>query len=379
MPRTTTGLPAYLPFASAAAALVALGGCLPVVAIDHHQEVWTSVAIGAQDDLTAVQFLDLTTGYAIGDHGTVLKTTDGGATWTRLVPTAVAGKKLLGLSFLDAAQGFAISETSLYKTADGGATWAELYDFRAKHQDPPRAVKFVTASAGYVTCNKAIYQTLDGSSWTKANVPQGSAVEANGATVYVAGYEVYTSQLTNVYVGVPGAGKPCTGFGDCGAAIHFPSATDGWIFGSTGNKGDGLTGITFRRTRDGGQTWTTGDPNGQVGAMMAYAGTRAGLYPPRLRFTTADHGWLLVDGDLMATHDGGTTWKRQVQFRNPDKFDKEALTKKNDDLFDVSAPDATHAWMVGAGGRVYKWENRYYPPYLDGDAPLSALWDPRKR
>ncbi len=363
----------------AAAALATLGGCLPVVAIDHRQEVWTPVNIGVQDELTAVQFLDANTGYVIGANGTVLKTADGGASWTRLVPTAVAGKKLLGLSFLDAAQGFAISETSLYKTADGGATWAEVYDFKAKHQDQPRAVKFVTTGAGFVTGARAIYQTLDGATWTKAEVKYGSAVEAAGTTVFIAGYEVFTSNLTNVYVGVPAAGKPCSGMGDCGAAIHFPTQQEGWIFGATGMKGDGLTGVSFKRTRDGGQTWSTGDPNSQLGAMMAYAGTGMGLYPPRVRFTSADHGWLLVDGDMMATHDAGTTWKRQVQFRTPDKFDKEALTKKSNDLFDVSAPDATHAWLVGAGGRVFKWENKYYPPYLDGDAPLSALWDPRKR
>ena len=370
------------PFARLAPLVLAamlLPGCLPKVVVDHRQEVWTRVPTGAEDALTAVQFVDVNTGYVVGENGTILKTTDAGATWVRLLPVAVAGKKLLGISFLDAAQGFAISETSLYKTTDGGATWAEAFDFQAKLGDQVRAVKFLTASAGFVTGNKGIYQTLDGTAWTKAKIEYGSAVEAIGTTVYVAGFSVFTSNLTDLYVGVPAAQPPCRGMGDCGAAIHFPTEQEGWIFGTTGVKGDGLTGASIQRTRDGGRTWANGDPGGQIFQKLAYAGNKMGLYPPRVRFTDAAHGWLLIDGDVFATNDGGTSWQRQVQFEAPDAFDKEVVKRKNDEYFDVSAPDATHAWMVGAGGRVYRWENKYYPPYVDGDAPLAALWDPKKR
>lgn len=363
----------------AALAALALPGCMPVITIDHYQEVWSKVPIAAEDDLTAVQFLDPTTGYVAGDKGTILKTTDGGATWSRLVPTAVAGERLLGMSFVDAATGYVITESKLFKTADGGATWEQAYDFAEKLKDRLRAVKFVTGTAGFVTGNRSLYQTLDGKEWTKAAISYASGVEANGARVWLAGYDVHTTDLTNVYVPVAGASKPCIGFGDCYAAVAFPSATEGWIFGASGNQGDGLTGLTMQRTRDGGATWAKGDPNGQIGEMLSYAGNGAGRYPPRLRFTSADHGWLLVDGDMLATHDGGTTWKRQQQFRSPDAFDKEVLRKKNSDMFDVSAPDATHAWVVGAKGLVYKWENRYYPAYADHDAPLAALWNPKKR
>ncbi|MBQ4203531.1 MAG: hypothetical protein II655_07505, partial [Thermoguttaceae bacterium] len=78
-------------------------------------------------------FVSATTGWVVGDRGTILKTTDGGATWTACESPTDAN--LYGVSFLDANFGLAVggrSQTSTVgqgvalRTTDGGATWSEI-------------------------------------------------------------------------------------------------------------------------------------------------------------------------------------------------------------------------------------------------------------
>jgi len=67
-------------------------------------------------------------GYAVGEsqtykgEGIVIKTTDGGDTWTRLTPEGIPG--LEAMSFVDVNTGYAAGwDDYVIKTADGGITW----------------------------------------------------------------------------------------------------------------------------------------------------------------------------------------------------------------------------------------------------------------
>src|SRR5215472_14149316 len=62
---------------------------------------------------------------AVGDLGTIVRTTDGGATWKRIASGTTAG--LLAVSFPDIDTGFAVgSQGTILRTLDGGATWTLL-------------------------------------------------------------------------------------------------------------------------------------------------------------------------------------------------------------------------------------------------------------
>ncbi|MCL4474240.1 MAG: YCF48-related protein [Actinobacteria bacterium] len=81
--------------------------------------------------LKAVSFIDANTGWAAGVAGTILKTTDGGATWSTSVPSTnclgivTSGCNLTSISFIDSTHGVAVGEYgTIWKTADGGSTWA---------------------------------------------------------------------------------------------------------------------------------------------------------------------------------------------------------------------------------------------------------------
>jgi photosystem II stability/assembly factor-like uncharacterized protein len=124
-------------------------------------ETWTPVAIpiepGVGVHLRDLCFADAQHGWVVGENGTILATTDGGATWTRQsrgvpLPTPrprqvvrrqngldtlpdfegpPPGLHLMAVRFLDASRGWTVGffpwegRSVVLRTVDGGATWTE--------------------------------------------------------------------------------------------------------------------------------------------------------------------------------------------------------------------------------------------------------------
>jgi photosystem II stability/assembly factor-like uncharacterized protein len=65
--------------------LVAVGQRGHVLRSNDGGKTWTQAKVPLSSDLTAVQFVDANTGYAVGHDGVVLKSVDGGAAWTKLL------------------------------------------------------------------------------------------------------------------------------------------------------------------------------------------------------------------------------------------------------------------------------------------------------
>lgn len=92
------------------------------------QSGWFSINSTTRDDLESVFFTNDNTGYAVGDNGTAIKTTDAGSTWlSMLVPT---DKVLRSVVFYDVNTGYIVSgdgysfySGDVYKTTNGGNTW----------------------------------------------------------------------------------------------------------------------------------------------------------------------------------------------------------------------------------------------------------------
>ena len=77
--------------------------------------------------LQGLYALDSLTAWAVGTRGTILRTTDGGATW-RAQPSGVRNG-LQAIHFVDKQHGWAVGELNLIlNTADGGETWTRVED-----------------------------------------------------------------------------------------------------------------------------------------------------------------------------------------------------------------------------------------------------------
>jgi photosystem II stability/assembly factor-like uncharacterized protein len=83
--------------------------------------------------------------------------------------------------------------------------------------------------------------------------------------------------------------------------LTFADATHGWLLWSSCGP-DGHCTYTIRTSTDGGRTWFRSYP----APLQA---------PARLRFATAQDGWLYGTGGWFTTHDGGATWTADPQQR----------------------------------------------------------------
>lgn len=129
-------------------------------------ESWTVIDI-LELELRDVVFTSATTGYACG-YGAILQTTDGGLTWTY---TPARNEFFSALCFVDAQTGFAVGRTgTILRTTDAGASWERLRNGNlpgAPHRY--HDVAFIDAQVGYIVGDRGlILKTRDGGRrWTR--------------------------------------------------------------------------------------------------------------------------------------------------------------------------------------------------------------------
>ncbi|HRK01010.1 MAG TPA: YCF48-related protein [Ignavibacteria bacterium] len=113
----------------------------------------------------ALDFVDENTGYAAGDVGTVMKTTNGGMSWESKIVDM--NFRAYGMHFYDADFGFLCGTDNgkLYRTTNGGENWTVVLTAGVTMWD----VDFPTRHTGYaVGLNGRIYKSTDsGLNWTQ--------------------------------------------------------------------------------------------------------------------------------------------------------------------------------------------------------------------
>jgi photosystem II stability/assembly factor-like uncharacterized protein len=85
---------------------------------------WSLQSSGTTEELIQVFALNNQTAWVVGDNGVILKTTNAGTTWTSQSLPSGMDVDLLGVFFLDASIGWVTGlESSIFFTEDGGTTW----------------------------------------------------------------------------------------------------------------------------------------------------------------------------------------------------------------------------------------------------------------
>lgn len=178
----------------------------------------------AQPSLYAVEFATSKIGFAGGDNSTLLRTTDGGSSWTEL-----AGKVsgiVRDIQFVDANNGFLITARPpsslqgerIYKTTDGGNTWTRV-DLGSNFM--PEAIHFVSPSVGFVVGNLGrpmILKTTDGGeTW------QAKYANLDNQSILLA------VQFITPYVGYAAGGHINWGQGDKGIILGTKDGGETWV------------------------------------------------------------------------------------------------------------------------------------------------------
>ncbi len=302
-----------------------------------------------QDDaaLHDIQFVKSQSGWAVGDHGVIWKTADGGSTWD-LQPSGVKCA-LRSVCFLTDKVGWIAGGESipyahqgvgvLLATTDGGTTWHPIGG-----PDLPelQRVKFFTLTHGVIVgessarCASGVMQTSDGGktwqpaageslgSWRAADFlshEQGALAGLRGQHALYGNGRLGKTKLGSLGLrGLYGLKLLPGGegwlVGDGGLILHQDRGSIVWQSPATSPPREVRDLFDFRAVAvRGKKVWIAGDPGTVVwhspdaGETWERHSTRQTLPIAALSFPSDDTGWAVgALGTILQSTDGGMTW-----------------------------------------------------------------------
>jgi photosystem II stability/assembly factor-like uncharacterized protein len=300
---------------------------------------WVTQESGTAQDLNANYVLSASTAFAVGNTGTILRTTSGGASWE--VRASGTLQNLNDIAAVSSLEIYAAgSSGTLLKSIDNGDTWtplavpAEIGTANLVKIAFNGAVREVAADNGYL-----LHSGDSGASWS-LNSQEGlnlaGVYVSGGGNTYVWGQSATDATQYQVRRDGVTVETTTTPIKD----LVMASTLEGYLVGNSGQ---------FNRTNDGGLHWAD-----TVSGLSANINS--------LAFIGARFGWIVGDaGTVGLTSDGGDSWTMYTLTPSANISD---IAIKNEG---TSGNVAVHAYLTGAGGRIYKLES----PSLTGLSPTS--------
>jgi len=305
---------------------------LALCALNSFAQTWMKQPSGVTTQLRHVFFVNENTGWVVGAGGTVLKTTDGGSTWSG---QNVQGPDLLiGCYFVSPTIGWVGGDHGVYKTTDGGTTW--------QNQPGPDGITklhFVNENLGWAVGGVDgseprygdIYKTTNGGAeWTK-QTNSGTWVRFYGVQFVDANTGWAYTEYNGLLIKTTDGGQVWTPQMQYGSSVkirgmYFLDKDNGWATGRTETSG------AVYKTVNGGAQWT--DFN---------AGLMYQVSSPH--FITSNLGWAIGSGrsdhGVLKTTDGGASWT--------------IAPISNDALNQLFMLNENHGWAVGENGAIYSY------------------------
>jgi len=316
--------------------------------------IWEPVNYKQDIKLTDVVFVSEQVGWVSGAHGTLLKTTDGGDSWTAVLGGDANAKDdpIQTLRFAGESHGWAVKGTGkLLRTTDGanweefgrvGAEYGYYYDYA-----------FVSPTNGVQIVKEKEYlaQTGDGGKTWKTVLPNCTAqLEIDGLSRTV----------------------KCSP-----RSFFFLSPTVGFAVGAATAPTGGVTpgkAVVVLKTDDGGTTWKT------LSVVPDVAHEHESHFWQGVVFTDENTGFVIMPrgSKFLGTSDGGKTWrgvianvKGKLTFAGPVgwSFEGNKLTYTTDGgkrwttaalrfpagVTAFSLPSPQRGYVVGDHGMIYRY------------------------
>lgn len=306
--------------------------------ITFPQGSWSYQFSGTTNMLEDVYFISATTGWAVGWHGTVLRTTNGGTNW---INNSIPGDEYLGkVRFINAETGWMTTSggsTKFWKTTNSGINWFST-DVNGVR---PHDVQFVDSNNGFI-CGD-IYPafmfgktTNGGLNWTTQTLPveyvYGRMSFVNSSYGWIIASDMMSSRLLKTTDG--GDSWTVSDIDYPSMIPCFKSILAGWAAGERGS---------LIKSNDGGSSWIEQSP------VFFYSPTFWGIH-----FSSLNTGWCVGSyGTIMRTVNGGSIWN---------EWGRLSLN----DLLSVFFISENEGWVAGAGGTILHYNSQFTQPlYLD--------------
>lgn len=301
-------------------------------AVLYSQSSWFNQPTGTNKKINTIFFLNDNTGFAAGNGGVILKTTNSGVNWVNIYSAAIYDARTV--SFLNSTTGWAyiksnISDSLFFlKTVNSGSSWTKIFIDTSSSQFNSAEIKFFNENTGYLANSIDLRKTTNGGlSWS----------------------------LTNLSIYIP-------------SCLYFLSENTGWVGGFQ---------TSLFKTTDGGQNWlqqfenqpnTTSReiifPNSTTGFYATdyyvYRSTDGGenwsesfyvnnIYPVSMTFINVNTGWCLSTiadttfrNVVLKTTDAGLSWGTYELLLPGRRFNNIFFSSQNT------------GWLAGDSGFIYK-------------------------
>jgi photosystem II stability/assembly factor-like uncharacterized protein len=321
--------------------LVVAGGCA-VRRSDDSGETFTRLPWTASDqrctgEVMSLHFPSSEIGYLVIQNGTVLRTADGGRTWTRKTalpdtPSTGGTSRPTDIWFTGPDTGLATTTLGAYRTVDGGNSWTPVLTHAPA--TPSRELNglfFLDAATGWIVGNKGVLVvTTDGGvTWDGWLT---NAVESDLTSIRCA------NALTCLVTTRSGDRLLRTTTGGSGLSSHFSNVSPSTekihaaAFASPSRAVAAGAFGTNVVSDDAGLTWST------VGGRLTDDFNRLRATSASLAFATGDNG------SLARTTDAGVSW---TSFG--------VSTSAN--VIDASFPDVNTGYALDSEGSVLRTDN----------------------
>ncbi|NQV02125.1 MAG: hypothetical protein HQ542_05745 [Bacteroidia bacterium] len=315
------------------------------------QGTWERIDVPTTQNLQSVCFTDSLYGWAVGDSGTIIHTTDGGENWG--LQDSPIMNDIVTVFFLDQNLGWAsaINYTTppygsiLLKTFNGGADWTSLP--YPEENIFITCIHFFDSLTGWMGGKPhALVKTIDGgNNWTQAAIDTSTLAffpvlklvflneevgYACGGMFDIAGVIWRTYNGGDLWFAIDPSQAPA----DEVHSIYIFDELN--VMGSGGDPDYGY-GVGMIRSDDGGINWNYED----IGVQgIAYD----------LDFRTASQAWSPLGSQrkLIFSLDTGNTWT-------------EMPTPDSTSIFAITFPDSLNGCAVGNEGAMLKYKSPVYP------------------
>lgn len=354
-----------------------------------HADEWTWLSPRPQGNtIECCFFLDSLNGWAAGENGVIINSTDAGESW-QVIYTELK-KGIDRIKFMDKNHGWCISDYRLYETSDGGHSWFDiafidsndnLYDIEI----PEWNQVYVSGRYGRWP-NLVLYKSVNGgANWIRYKF---DTLECGSHLSFVNGSLGFAAHSSGIIMKTTNGGKNWIELDfNLNVRIHdliFADESHGWAAGYNSNKkvliatrdggnswfvqyesqGWGFDGVYFI---DRNQGWILDSPgaiyrteNGGDDWLRAFS-TGCG-YMNCIEFTDVKNGWAFgAFGNLARSRDGGQTWDCNNNMNNVD-------------FSSICFVDSETGWLGGPEDEIFRSDDggESWKPY---DIPFFGIND----
>lgn len=280
---------------------------------------WIPLSTNTDLNLYSIDFLSASTGFACGEGGTLLKTTDGGNSWQQIFFADSIDLNYIKFPSLDL--GIITTDSGkIYISRDAGISW---YSQSLNVSEKLSSIFFIDRNIGFITgSNGLIMKTSDrGYNWVLQN---------SGTSEYL--FNSFFSDRDNGFVvGWNGTVLKTTNQGTDWVIVSIPTRNylkGIWMFDKNNFIVMGAGGEIFN-TNDGGLKWNKIETKTMSGL------TAISFIDDNLGFITSSRGEVLI------TTNGGKTWT-------------ETSSGKFVSLTGIAVPSARSIYIAGNNGVILK-------------------------